>query len=111
MVERPDYSKVKVYASFAKPCSDVSKYYDKFAEAAHWANYVLFMKHKIILHEPTVFGTDTFEMLVEVPKAVGTFERANHLRGIARYLLKYYPNDFQKYKSGTRLLKYVIEEV
>ena len=108
MVNMPNYSKVTVYITFAKPCYDVKDYFDQFAEAVNWANFVLFTRHRIIVHEPSIADRNMYEVSIEVPDTIESFESGRHLRGIASYLLKYYPDKFERFKSGTRLFTYYI---
>lgn len=76
-------------------------------EAINNANRNLYFRHKVMLsldHKVTEFGSVYVTLVFYEGSNPNEFKIGNHLRGIARYLIKKNPDFYNKLKVGNRLL-------
>lgn len=103
--------KTLVRINFASPEIKMSQEDYKFlCEAVTHASHNLRMKHDVIIHQP-ILVDDEFDRYctieLEIPEEqINNFNIGIHLKGIAGYLLKRYPDKFRPYLMGSRLFLY-----
>lgn len=96
-----------IFIEFANPKIKAVDHILDILEAADYAQFNLYVRHKIRLQKPYVLD-DRVILEMDIPENLGeTINYGNHLRGISIYLLKNRGDFYKKYRIGNRLLYYM----
>ena len=96
----------RVCIDFASPAIFAAEYFDRLKEAVYGVSCNLWIRHKTRIRINKE-GEYLVVLTLQIPDdSAESFSFGRHLRGIAQYLLRDYPEEFEQYRVGNRLLVY-----